>query len=154
MKRITDIIKKVESLNINFFINTILKDSKIQGFILDLNRENQLFNQGIDANKKKLKTFGASITGKEVYAAKTILIKEAKGQPTDRVTLKDTGAFYESFKIIINEMDFEISANTMKDGTDLMDYGEILGLTDESLQLLIEKIKALIVPMVLNRVLG
>lgn len=51
--------------------------------------QSRLFNEGRDIDGNELTPF---------YAPVTQNIKEEKGQPYDRVTLRDTGAFYESFK--------------------------------------------------------
>jgi hypothetical protein len=66
--------------------------------------------------------------------------KRKKGQPTDRVTLKDTGDFYSSFQVLPFKGGFIIDADPIKEDTNLFDrYGEdILGLNDENLQLIIK----------------
>lgn len=46
------------------------------------------------------------------YSRRTFEIKEAKGQPTDRVTLKDTGAFYASLEATVDNGVLDISGNT------------------------------------------
>jgi len=58
-------------------------------FIEDRITEKQLFEKGEDGKGKKLRG----------YARTTIRIKRQKGQPTDRTTLKDTGAFYKSLSV-------------------------------------------------------
>lgn len=45
------------------------------------------------------------------YALSTINTKKRKGQPTNRVTLKDTGDLYKSIKVDASTTDFIISAN-------------------------------------------
>lgn len=55
----------------------------------------------IDMNTAKLES-GETSTGNPVtpgYRPLTISIKRQKGQPTDRVTLKDTGDFHRSFQV-------------------------------------------------------
>lgn len=53
----------------------------------DIQNVNQLFTKGEDSKGSRIKPS---------YANVTISIKRRKRQPTDRVTLKDTGNFYES----------------------------------------------------------
>ena len=55
----------------------------------------------IKANTDQLYNLGASSTGRNLgsYALYTIQEKMRKGQPYDRVTLKDTGDFYNGFYI-------------------------------------------------------
>ena len=103
-----------------------------EGQIVFLNTDNQLF-QGIDAKGKKLFP---------PYSRKTIKIKRAKGQPTNRVTLLDTGDFHNSFLIVYGNDFFEITANDRKTKKLELKYGsDIFGLTDNSLQILINMIK-------------
>lgn len=101
--------------------------------ILDLNVEDQLFQQGIDSE-------GQAIT--PGYAPLTISIKRQKGQPTDRVTLRDTGYFHRSFQISYGNDAFGIYATDPKSQKLERKYGsEIFGLTDDSLQEAIELAK-------------
>lgn len=55
-----------------------------------MNAEEQLFEQGINR-------LGVDIMDYAPYSPLTIAIKEEKGQPTNRVTLRDTGDFEASF---------------------------------------------------------
>ena len=48
------------------------------------------------------------------YAPRTIYNKTRKGQPTDRVTLKDTGEFYNSLRIEFDENGFRIVSDDDK----------------------------------------
>ena len=59
--------------------------------IIDTITEKQLFQHGEDGNGEKLPL---------PYAEKTQMIKRAKGQPIDRITLKDTGDFYASMVMV------------------------------------------------------
>jgi len=68
---------------------------------------------------------------KPFYRPATVRIKKAKGQPYDRVTLKDTGAFQDSFFLVVKPGDgtFKVVFTNIK-GPWLVDkYGEsIFGL--------------------------
>ena len=66
--------------------------------------------------------------------------KKEKGLPYDRITLFDTGDFYDTFKVIPFLGGFEIDANPIKENTNLFDeFGEdILGLTEESREILVQ----------------
>ena len=99
-------------------------------FIISLNQDGQLFDLGIDSTGRLLSTIGGD------YAASTVEKKKSEGLPFDRITLFDTGAFYDSFIVKARKDEFEIIANTLKDGNDLQDdWGnKILGLTDESIE--------------------
>lgn len=135
MEALENLLKRAKKLNLNKILNRILKDKAVQKFILDLNKIDQLYNSGIDSEGSELGE----------YSDFTKMIKRMKGQRFDHITLNDTGDFYGSFKIVLYDKEFEINANTIKeeDGmvTDLMSYGEILGLTDENLIKLIDVLK-------------
>lgn len=62
--------------------------------------EVQLFEKGQDGDQKKLAG----------YARTTIRIKQRKGQPTDRTTLRDTQAFHNSVTVTGFPLALEITA--------------------------------------------
>lgn len=66
------------------------------------------------------------------YAPRTIKNKIRKGQPTDRVTLKDTGKFYDSLHVEFYNDGFRIVSNDGKSKYLIAKYGEpILRLPNE-----------------------
>lgn len=68
------------------------------------------------------------------YTPYTISVKTLKGQPTARVTLKDTGDFYVSITIRIMSDGFYFEATDDKAAKLVKKYGkEILKLTPENL---------------------
>ena len=79
---------------------------------------------------------GIRSTGTEIkpsYAPYTILVKDQKGQPTDRVTLKDTGDFYQGIYVDVNSETFDISSSDSKTDALVKKYGaRIFGLTKEN----------------------
>ncbi|MBO9151927.1 hypothetical protein ACFOTA_06900 [Chitinophaga sp. GCM10012297] len=77
-------------------------------------------------NAGKRKTGGRI---KPEYRPATKAIKRKKGQPTDRVTLKDTGFFHASLFLVVGQNDFGV-VSTDRKGPWLVDkYGEsIFGL--------------------------
>ena len=72
---------------------------------LDVITDDQLFKKGIDGDGNKLPL---------PYAPFTISIKKALGQPTDRITLKDTGAFYDGFFANISGDNMTIGSSDSK----------------------------------------
>ena len=135
MKRITDLRKRVadfnEALTSGRIIQNIIWDN--ESYIVDLNAEEQLFEQGINR-------LGVEISDYAPYSPVTIAIKEAKGQPTNRVTLRDEGAFESSFYLEVGDKQFEIKASDFKTEDLIKKYGrQILGLTDENISILIWK---------------
>lgn len=76
------------------------------------------------------------------YAPSTIQRKQRKGQPTSRVTLKDDADFYDSLGIEFGEKEFTIIADDFKTKYLKGKYGkDILGLNDESIEVLLPKLK-------------
>jgi hypothetical protein len=90
-----------------------------------MNSQVQLYEQGVNR-------LGVSIMDYQPYTETTIAIKKEKGQPYDRVTLRDTGDFHASFYITTTDKDFEIKASDSKTQGLKKKYGnQILGLTEE-----------------------
>ena len=133
MKKITDLRKRVadfnEALTSGRIIQNIIWDN--EAYIVDLNAEEQLFEQGINR-------LGVEISDYAPYSPVTIAIKEEKGQPTNRVTLRDTGDFEASFFLEVGDKQFEIKASDFKTEDLIKKYGrQILGLTNENIAKLI-----------------
>ena len=99
--------------------------------------QGQLWNLGEDASGQKLSSIGGD------YQPLTILLKQQKGLPTDRITLFDEGTFYESFRIVLGADFFEILSDPFKGGENLKDrWGDKLeGLNDDNLQKVIDIIR-------------
>lgn len=77
---------------------------------------------------------GAFIMDYMPYSRLTIKLKEIKGQPTDRVTLRDTGDFHKSFRIEPTDDTVEITADDWKTEELKDKYGQgIMALSDEHL---------------------
>lgn len=116
----------------------IAKTPAFKELVIKLNTEglptSQLFEKGEDSTGISLESIGGE------YAPFTIEEKKRKGQPTNRVTLKDTGDFYMTFNVIPFKGGFIIDANTIKDGENLEDdWGRnIIGLQPENLQIVID----------------
>jgi hypothetical protein len=70
------------------------------------------------------------------YALSTKIIKKNKGQPTDRVTLKDSGDLYGNITIQANTTNAIIETNTDYFKYLLVHYknNSILGIQDEAME--------------------
>jgi len=100
--------------------------------IRSLNTFGQLF-KGLDAQGDEIRP---------PYRPRTIRRKQRKGQPSNRVTVKDTGRFYVSVVVVFAEDQFLIVSKDPKtEGLQRKYGGQLLGLNDESLQLLIDGIR-------------
>jgi hypothetical protein len=136
--KVMDLLIKATEIQHSKVWKTIFSDEEFDIFILDLIRIKQLFEQGIDETGKVIGYY--SWTTENLYNP----LKKA-GTP---YTLKDTGEFYKSMKVLIENDSFIIDADPMKKDrtgheTNLFEkYGEgIIGLTDDNKQILIEEIK-------------
>lgn len=131
-------------VDIHAMIQTILQDSEIQQKIIHLNTINQLFEKGEDSLGRKLDDLGGG------YSPYTIMKKIEKGQPFDRVTLKDTGDYYDSYKISApNGADYIIIiTNPTKDGKNIETEwgGFIVGLNTGNTQWLIYEVRERLIP--------
>lgn len=133
LKSIQDLRNRVATFNNGLssgaYIQQIIWDN--DAYIVDMNAEEQLFEQGINR-------LGIEISDYAPYSPVTIEIKEAKGQPTNRVTLRDEGDFESSFFLEVGTKQFEIKASDWKTEELIKKYGrQILGLTDENIAILI-----------------
>lgn len=119
MATISAVLKKFEALD----VDTISADAI-----------EETAPEMIDANRAQMDA-GMKADGAEIfppYAPLTIAIKRMKGQPTDRVTLKDTGSFYAGMSIIVTA-DQVLSGSGDEKSAKLQEkYGtEIFGLGGE-----------------------
>lgn len=121
-----DRVKKVkEALDSGRIAKEIVRDN--DNILIDMNAQDQLFAKGVNR-------LGARIDEYRPYSPFTIRVKIEKRQPYDRVTLKDTGEFYDSFYVETAEDRFYIKASDEKTDWLIEKYGaEIFGLTNESL---------------------
>lgn len=138
MKALVKLANNIKSLTVNDMIHELSEHPEFTDYIIELNTKNQLYDKGVNSQGERIGS----------YSARTKQIKTEKGQITDHVTLLDTGAFYESFKVFLSGSDLVVSANTIKDTDDLIEkYGkEILGLNEDSLVLLRLKAKLILIP--------
>lgn len=128
MEALRNLLKRAASLQQDFAIQAMDKPSNLD-LVVELNTQGQLYDKGIGSD-------GISLGS---YRPFTIDKKIDSGQPTDRVTLKDTGDFYNSVRANFSyNGDIIITADTIKGDTDLeIEWGKnILGLTDESISII------------------
>lgn len=88
--------------------------------------DNQLYRRGVNGRGEKIMEY-------EPYAESTIKKKKRKGQPTTRVTLRDTGDFHKAMKVIFDAEGFYITSDDYKTKYLVKKYGgEIFRLTDKN----------------------
>lgn len=126
-------VKKLKSINLRAICRNAIKEHEQD--IVDLQQE-QL-------------SAGLADQGDELqpgYRPRTIENKLAKGQPVDRVTLKDTGEFYRKQYVKYSIDKFEISSRDRKRNKLVNKYtgnrgGDVFGLTPSNKIILGEMIK-------------
>lgn len=119
MERLELLVKKFETLPIKDFIKEVIADNK--ELIEDKNAE-QMFRGELPD--------GSQIT--PPYKDITVAIKSLKGQPTDRVTLKDSGDFYKGITLNLESDSFTLDNTDEKTEGLIVKYGDPLGLSEQS----------------------
>lgn len=103
--------------------NEIMKHEDV---IIQMVVRDQLYDQGIEG-------CGISIMSYQPYTARTMQIKQRKGQPYDRVTLRDTGEFYSSLHVEFDDDGFYVTSTDDKAKYLLARYGKtIFRLTNQN----------------------
>lgn len=128
MKRLVSLLAGLKEFdeNTDKYILAVVKSNEKD--IVKYVSEIQLFIEGIRGSD------GAFIAGYNPYHYRTVEIKQEKGQPTDRVTLRDTGEFHKSFTITFSDESFRIVATDWKTDFLVAKYGDgVLALSDEHL---------------------
>ena len=129
MDRITSLIGKLEDYRDNIYSYLEAATIEAEDTIIDMNIS-QLYDSGERRD-------GTKIT--PAYAPETVAIKKKKGQPTNRVTLRDTFDWQASFWVQFYPDGFEIKASDWKTERLVAKYGDgILGLQDEMVKVLCE----------------
>jgi len=152
MKALADLCRRIIGLERTadkLFVE-ILKDSNVQAQIIDFNLE-QMYEGGIDSDGNSLGQY-AQIT---VSYWKPLARSLGNDGRTDHITLKDTGEFYKSFKIKLENDGFRITANAIKEDTDLAQiYPKVIGLSKESKAMVSELITPYFIESIRAQILG
>lgn len=120
---ITALLEKAERLNTELSDGTLIRNAVVvyEGSVVASNRE-QMY--------RGLRSDNTRITPE--YTPNTIEIKQYNEQPYDRVTLKDTGRFYNEMGIIYGDDSFEITSEDWKTEKLKEKYGDyIFGLNEQ-----------------------
>lgn len=116
---IKDIGNNMKQLNPNRLMRDVIDDSQLKAQIIDLN-QSQMYDKGIDAKGETLGDYS------QISVTKY-------GKRPGHIQLKDTGEFYDSMKVGVEEDKFVITGDTDKGDIDLANvYPDALGLTEDS----------------------
>lgn len=106
-------------------LEDIVRDK--EDIIVSAIADDQLYRRGVNGKGKKIMDYMP-------YTATTVRIKKKKGQPTTRVTLRDTGDFHNSMFVVFDAEGFYVTASDDKTPELIEKYGdEIFRLTDKNL---------------------
>ena len=110
--------------NLPYMLEDIIREK--EDVIVSAIANDQLYRRGINGKGKKIMEYAP-------YAERTIKIKKKKGQPTTRVTLRDTGDFHKSMFVVFDSEGFYVTASDDKTEKLIAKYGdEIFRLTDKN----------------------
>lgn len=93
-------------------------------------------NEIVERNRESLESgqYDTGVSISPAYTAKTIRIKRKRGQPYDRVTLRNSGRFYSRMRVVLKRTGFSITSTDRKTMMLKMKYdgsmGSIFGLQD------------------------
>jgi|SRR5690349_2650332 len=121
MEALLKLIDNVKTLDVGLEFEKFMSRTDARVFTLNLNRWEQLYEQGVDSNGVPLGQY------------RPYTLKRKVDPNLSHITLRETGAFYETFRLLTGHGFVEIQANTRKGNEDLEDiHGPVLGLTDDS----------------------
>lgn len=123
-------LRKFDEILGKELVNEIMSHEKE---IIEAVVQNQLYERGINGT-------GVEIMSYKPYRPRTIKNKQRKGQPYNRVTLKDTGEWYNSLRLVYDVDGFFITSTDEKNTYLKKKYGPtILRLTNENLSMILNK---------------
>lgn len=127
MNRLIQLAQNAKRLTSGRLFVLTFSNQRNKDLVIQLNQEFQL-ELGELADGRQLPFY--SEVSQEVY-----------GKPNSRWTLKDTGEFYESFKVItVSRTGLTIDADDEKEDKRLSEYGAILGLSPENMARLADEV--------------
>ena len=116
MRTVLNLLEAAEKMDINL----LMQEAMASGKDVYVSQQKEQLWQGIGSDKRAIMPF---------YSPKTIVIKQQKGQPFNRVTLKDTGDFYNSIFVDPRGESMYVDSRDSKVDDLEKKYGEtILGL--------------------------
>lgn len=144
--------KKVNNLkkfNQDKAMKEILASPSLEAQIIDLNQK-QLYEQGVQADGSSTGQY-APIT---INYYKPLAKSEGRDGRTDHVTLKDTGALYDSMQVVSKNEGIEITSDDENGVFEKMKVEDALGLTPESISEIIPEIRTELVERVKSALYG
>lgn len=119
-----ELYRRVSSVDLEQLKKRAVEDNDRE--LVEINRQKQLFEKGLNAE-------GVEIWSYRPYKPVTQMIKAEKGQPTDRVTLKDTGSFHKAMFLAVKGDSYEMSSKDSKTQDLVQKYGDVFGIAPQFL---------------------
>jgi hypothetical protein len=130
---------KVVTDQMETFVRESLEEEK--KYTVDLNREQ--LSRGMNADETPIEPG---------YKPRTVAIKKRKGQPFDRVTLKDTGDFHRGMKLSTFQKEFVLSSTDWKINILVPKYGaRIFGVPQSKKHELQQRLKPRLIKAVKSK---
>lgn len=134
MRVLIDLLTNIINLNEQRLLFVVTDSKEFFELVKNYNTQDQLFEKGIDSNGEVIGYYSGTQTP---------------------FTLYDTGATYDSFDLYVtdNEIILEIDRPFPKGGDVISKYGiDIIGLTDENFERVIDYIKTQLIPILLQKI--
>lgn len=151
--RLYEVINNAQRLDEGEIFVRIMQQNDVAEFTLDLNRFEQLFMNSVDKEGVQLPNysrFSEDISFDKIFTYKGKSRRKTRG---DSMFLFDEGDFYASFRLAATQDEIVIYAETVKESRDLLMYGDIIGLTENSKNELVKKIRPLVLEETRRRLL-
>ena len=158
-----NLANEIIQTDINKIVNSILKNTDFNSFVLDLNRIDQLFEQGIQVDGSAV-TSGVTqqnstpgVYGKfteELNQGRSFQYKNSTSKSKtagDAYNFYNTGSWFESFRLVLKDDSFIITASDVHGFSMEGEYGQVLGLTEESLAEVIKALTPILRQRLINR---
>jgi len=125
---ILDAANVLAKINVKKTLVKVLNKSSVEKFIVSLNTDVQLVEQGVNSDNVLLSSIGGN------YKPSTMKRSRTPKKSPSIINLKDSGDYHKTFHLIINgDSSFSISSDPMKDGVSLFKrWGDVDGLTTEN----------------------
>ena len=141
MEALRRLARNAKGLDSGIIFKNFFDQKDIKSLIIRLNTEgeigSQLENSILSTGLPIVNVF----SGRSTYSQTTEDLTDGRKEAGRPYTLKDTGEFYDSWRVKVTEKEIIITADGDKDAqTDLLyDYTiDVLGLTDDNLQFIID----------------
>lgn len=140
MEALFQMISNTKALDTNRVFEQVFSIAKYQEYVISRNTWGQLYEKGVDASGKVVGHYSHT----SLKYNKGVKKSGDSYSPGDHYTFRDSGDFFNSFRLKAYYGYLEINSNPLKDdGSDWLNgtTEDLLGLTEESKEQLVDYIK-------------